>query len=463
MSIVGVIVTDELYGVVTTNDNELDYSFSNYLSGDIQNKTINTVKNNIGLRNFFIRTFNQINFSVFNIVNKLLILNDGSFVPKEYVETIYGIDFVGFNKLNKFVNKISIIQTILEKNDKTFIFVIAPNKVYLDINNVPNKYKQQKTDSTNYIVLSNLLIKNNINFIDFNKYYKEMNDTIQYPLFYKYGVHWSGYSSTIVADTMFSYLYNKLNYPKPYFYTEAVFSTYDSVAYYDNDLERIANLYHGIEKIKYSYPKIVFGKTNNKKPDIIIVGDSYVESFYTFYPFCDSLLNSKSRFWYYNESVEWPKENKGKNVNTLNNNDEFIDRDAFVIIENTSRISHDFTFNFIDELYLFLNFKDICKNFSLEKNMRSIISDKEFYKTIIEKANKNKISVDEQLKLDIIWMFNKNKFYNKIRTKIENNFKKSKEISSSIKQKAIKNKVKEDSQLKFDVHWIIEQKFSINK
>ena len=461
MSMVGVIVTEELYGVVKNDDSNIDYKFRNYISGDIQNKTIAAVKNNIGLRNFFIRTFNQINFSFFDIVNKLVVLKDGSFVPKEYVETLFGVDFVGYNKLNDLVRKLGAIQTILEKDNKTILFVIAPNKV--EISNVPDKYMRPKADSTNYITLSTLLNKNNINFIDFNTYYKEISDTIQYPLFYKYGVHWSGYSTTIVADTMFSYLYRKLNYAKPVFYTDGVVSTYDSVVYYDNDLEKLANLYYGIEKIKYSYPEIIFGKTNTNKPNVIIVGDSYAESFYSFYPFCDSLLSNKSRFWYYNEYVKWPEKYEGTRINTLDMNDEFMNRDAFIIIENTSRISHDFTFNFIDELYLFLKFKEISKAFSLKNKMKTVTSNQELYNAIIEKAKKNNIGVEEQLKLDIIWSFNQNEFYNKIKTKIENKIIKSKTFYNSIKQKSIANNVKVNSQLQFDAHWIIEQKFNINK
>ncbi len=454
----------QLNGVANASYKEVTLSIDSFLSSNIQDVVSSNIKNNIGLRNVLIRINNQINYSVFNILNngKIIALNNGKFIHQDYINSILGLDFLGYDSLYNFTKKISNIQQILEKDGKVLLFVIAPNKAFIYKNSIPKNRWRLRKDSINYNVITKLFDKYKINYIDFNKYFNCVKDTSKYPLLCEYGIHWSGYYSTIVADSIFSELNNLLSLPKPNIKRTGLLLS-DTARYYDNDLEDIVNLLLPLKKIRYYYPKIEIGVKNAKKPNCLVIGDSFAESFYGFYPFYDNLLDSNSLFLYYNDYVKWPTRYKGLKEKDIDDVNEFINRDAFLIIETTSRLSHDFAFNFIDELYVFLNFKEISKSFSLDREISNIVSNEELYKIIIDKAKANNISVDEQLKLDIIWIFNQNEFYNQIKSKIENKIKKSEKYYNSIKQKAKDNNVQENSQLQFDIQWLIEQKFKINE
>ncbi len=87
---------NDLSGVVLPINTDVNYTFENYLSGDIQEKAKLNLKNKIGARNLLIRSYNQINYSFFKMLSSgIIVLNDGSFIKENYIESFYGADYVG--------------------------------------------------------------------------------------------------------------------------------------------------------------------------------------------------------------------------------------------------------------------------------------------------------------------------------------------------------------------------------
>ncbi len=451
----------KLGGVVAPESTKVEANLSNFFSGELQTYVTKVIKKNIGLRNFFIRTFNQIEYSLYNKTKSTIVLSDGSFIFYDYLVSFYGNDYGGINKINKYTDELLYVQNKLKKQNKNIILVLAPNKAYFKQEYIQKQHCQHKNDSTNYDVLTKVLSDKHINYIDFQDYFYNIKDSLKYPVFPKYGIHWSGYTSVIAADSLFSYIYSSLNYNYAAFKISKGEETNTHYRFTDNDLEELANLLFSTKGDKVYYPEITFAN-NSKKPNALLIGDSFTQSFFGFYPFLDSLFTKDSKYWYYGSHVGWPKQYQQQKVDDLDFYDQIKDRDVFVIVETIANIDSYFTDNFVNLLYSYLKFDEIKKDFSLGKIEYNIMQDSVYYSSIKQKAKSNNMSVKEQLLLDIIWTFKQTPVYKKILDGMIKQIKNNKNLYNSIKEKAKNNGYKEDSQLAFDAQWIIENKFNIN-
>lgn len=112
------------------------------------------------------------------------------------------------------------------------------------------------------------------------------------------------------------------------------------------------------------YPEINFiDQPEKKKPELLLIGDSFSQSLFKFYPYFDHLFGSQSVFWGYNRIIAWPDslEKKYINVKTLNLEDEIRKRE-FIVIVSTEQNLGTFSFDFADECYELFNKKDIQTN-----------------------------------------------------------------------------------------------------
>ena len=455
-------VCKDLGGVVPPDAEEVAPTLSNFFAGSLQPYITSKIKKEIGLRNFFIRTYNQIEYSLYNKTKSTIVLADGSFIFYDYLKSYYGNDYDGINKINKYTDEFLYVQNKLKEKNKAILLVLAPNKAYFREEFIQKQHRQTKNDSTNYDVLIKVLKEKQINVIDFQDYFFKIKDTLSYPVFPKYGIHWSGYASTIAADSLFPYVYSLVNFEyTPYIKTKG-YETNSEYRFTDNDLEELANLLFRAGNETICYPEITF-KHNEKKPNALLIGDSFTQSFYGFYPFLDSLFSSDSRYWYYSSHIGWPTTLAGGDVNKLNFHSQIKNRDVFVIVETIANIDSYFTDNFVNDLYNFLKFDEIKKDFALAPVEYNIKQDSAYYSSIKEKAKANNMSVKEQLMLDILWMFKQTPEYKCVLEKTINQIKNNAEQYKSIKEKAKANNFKEESQLEFDAQWMIEHEFEINE
>jgi hypothetical protein len=104
------------------------------------------------------------------------------------------------------------------------------------------------------------------------------------------------------------------------------------------------------------YPNIVFEKNSKKKkPNILIVGDSFVWSWIRFYNFFPNLFNEKSAFWYYNHEVAWSPTDQNKTLTaSLNLKEETTHRDFILIVNAESSLNNAGQF-FIEQMFEMLH------------------------------------------------------------------------------------------------------------
>ncbi|MFC2107669.1 hypothetical protein ACFLRY_04985, partial [Bacteroidota bacterium] len=189
------------------------FTWTNWFNGDFQSAFDKYIEDHIGSRSYLVRLNNQLNFSLFKktYAKDVIIFKDGYIAEKEYIDSYYGVNFIGKQKTIIESLKIKYIQDTLKRRGVIFIPVFAPGKATYFSEKIPDWYKKRHTKSlSNYEYYTRVLDSLNIKYIDFNKYFLNCKDTTKHILYPRYGIHWSDYGVGLVLDSLQNYFSNEL-------------------------------------------------------------------------------------------------------------------------------------------------------------------------------------------------------------------------------------------------------------
>ena len=215
---------------VLTSPISPDFSIYSWNTGELQENYEKYFKEHVGFRSSFIRVQNQINFDLFKQTNVLRVVagKENVLYDSEYINSYLGKDFVGEQNIIQKVNRLAFVQRELKKKNIDLLFLIPCGKASYLSEYFPNRYANILKKRTNYDAYIEQFKKQNINFIDFRDLLQQKKRTSRYPLFPKTGVHWSGYSTTLTADTLFKRMEQLRNIDLVDFYQDGGEETYIS-------------------------------------------------------------------------------------------------------------------------------------------------------------------------------------------------------------------------------------------
>lgn len=330
------------------------FKLSNWFSGKYQDSVLKNYESTLSIHNFFVRLHNQIDYSVFGKINvKEVEEGMGGYLFGEgYTKAYLGQDYIGDDNIEGRIKKLVYIQQSLKERGTELICIIAPGKSSYLAENLPGNYDLNRKTKSNYDTYSQSFITNSIHHVDMVNYFKELKFSVKHPLFTKGGIHWSGYGATLAADTLFRYMERIKGVDIVDFFDEG--GEISSIPYNtDGDISNAMNLLYDIPFNNMYYPKIKYKSDTSKlKPNVLLIGDSFIMSWISFYDFIPNIFNSKSAFWYYAVELGWPADLRKpmKNVEQFDFKKEISNRD-FIIIECNESKLYDFGFGFIDKLY----------------------------------------------------------------------------------------------------------------
>ncbi|OFX44968.1 MAG: hypothetical protein A2046_14905 [Bacteroidetes bacterium GWA2_30_7] len=404
-----------------------DSLIDNWFSGKYQTNYEPYFNENIGFRSFFIRLNNQLKYSFFDFIKiGLAVLGkNNQLFQSDYIDAYMGFDFVGYDRIKKGFERIEYIQKKFKENGIEFILVFAPAKTSFMPENIPPQYNLEKRTQTNYDLYVSYLRKSKINFIDFNKYFISIKDTSRYPLYPVNGAHWSGYGITLVTDSLTNYISKLMNIKMVKQIDEGGYTTNTEMKCSDDDLATPLNIFQNLDNLYMYYPNIKYiTDTNTVRPNALFVGDSYVNGFYTFYPYLDSTFGKNSSFWSYNYKLKWHNRkiiDKKILVHTLDVEKEVLSKDILVLLItelNIKFLDEIFTQRFISLFKELENRKDLnadkrdnnnnINNSEIQSQIEIIKSNKEWFDLVKKQAAERKISVDEMVRKSALY-FIKNK------------------------------------------------------
>ncbi len=431
--------------------NKPEFKKDNYWDLIYQEDYNKYLNDNFGFRPWLVRLFNQVQFSFYNsskapgvVVGK----NDELFI-ESYIDDYIGKNYIGGSAINKNVSQIKTLQDSLKARGKDLIVVFAPGKASFYPELIPDRYIKNKKDSTNYKSYSSAFVKSGVNFIDLNKWFYENKTRFRHKVYPKNGTHWNHYGMCLGMDTIVKYIGNKRNVNMPGFdYSIVNYNT--ALKGNDFDIGVMLNLLKPLDPDPNPYPVYKYKKGTSAKPDVLVVGDSYW--------WClvgdDLPINffREDEYWFYNKEQLIRNEKRGE-VKKLNLSASLAQRDVVLLIA-TEATYYMFPYGFVDNAY-----KLYCNDNSkrLGEIINNIRSNKGWYESIIKKAEENGRSVEAQLKLDAEYILNDEILSPKetlesFIEKIRSNPGKMKEIE----QKAEQNKISIEQQLHDDAQWLLE-------
>ncbi len=377
------------------------FTFQDWFSLDYQPKLNKYFVQNFGFRPFFTRLYNQIDFSVFKKANGYGVIvgkNDylfESWFIKEYYGRINYDERIISNK----VNRLSWIKENLEQFNTSLLMIIAPGKSYIYPEYIPSWMKSEKKASY-YEGYAQEFENSNIPFIDLNKLFIEMKDTVKYPLFPKTGTHWSFYGVGLIMDS----IVKKVEQIQDIKMNHLNVSNYKLVSPND-DLEKIMNLFTTIAKDSIAYPIITINEEpNTNKPNVIIIGDSF---YWWLAELNFANVFGDFQFWYYYKSVFNKVNTKCEKVEEIDILSRVALADIVIILQSTASLG-DLGWGFIDELSNSVeNNYDSYETMKIRQTIENIKSNPDWLNMIKEKAIKRNIPLDSMLYLDAKYLSDK--------------------------------------------------------
>ncbi len=332
-------------------------TLDNWLSGNYQDSLMKYFEYDLSFHVPYVRLRNQIGYSLFDEVrgNGVEEGDHHHLYSTGYINSYLGKDFVGDNKVIDNVAKLAYVQDELKKLNVDLIFMIAPGKPSIIPEYIPKKYDLSTKTKSNYDAYVEQFDKQKINYIDFKKYFLKLKPTSKHPLFSKLGVHWSGYGATIAADTLIKYMQQERNINMiNHFQLSGTTTRIPRDT--DHDMGGLMNLIYEIPSDSLYYPNLVFVKDKTKtKPNVLIIGDSFVYSWIGFYPYFQNIFDSNSSYWYYNHDLGYTNGKCPQNtsVSSFNLKEETLHRDFILLLFNESNLLNfdsDFTAQMYDLL-----------------------------------------------------------------------------------------------------------------
>ncbi|MCD6113280.1 MAG: hypothetical protein J7J86_08455 [Bacteroidales bacterium] len=389
------------------------FNSKSFFNGKFQNEFNNYVENNIGFRPPLIRINNQIDYSLFNIThaNSVIIGKENYLYEKGYILSYLGRNFIGKKAIDEKLKKLKYLQDKLKEKNIDLIVVFAPGKASFFPEYIPEKFNPSDKKISNYEYYSKRCNDFKINNIDFNKYFMLMKDTSTYPLYSKYGIHWSIYGMTLASDSLIKYIEKKRNIDMPDLSWDRIDVT-NKLRGTDYDIGRGLNLLWQMPHKKMAYPHLVFEKNKNKKqPSVIAIADSYYWNIFS--SGISKNIFKLGGFWYYNKKIYPDSFKKTKTTDMVNIKAE-IEKQDVIILMATEATLKKFAFGFIDRLYSIYTSKKYT-DYNVDELLKyetAIRNNKKLMKKVKAKAKKRGISLDEMVYKDALWIY-KHKRVNK--------------------------------------------------
>ena len=256
----------------------------------------------IGLRPFFIRLKNQLVYSLYKESTSTVIIGkNGQLLEKSYHQAFMGPPLEPKDSIHHRIKSMAQAIDSLKARGKTVLTVIGPNKVDVFREYIPDEYTSLPKDSTAYQYVLRYLNKYKVDYLDFNKSFRENRDSAPYPLISNTGVHWSGYGNHVAQEEIRSWLKAKSNIDLAGPMVKSWQLT-NQHATCESDLANLMSLLFPIETEPLAKAEYALRDTLRPRIKALIIGDSFFHNYYSFPELLWRSYDIDSKFWRYNKT-----------------------------------------------------------------------------------------------------------------------------------------------------------------
>ena len=320
------------------------FSIQTYVNGRYQKIFDSWFSQNYGMREYFIKTINQIYFNI--LIDTLP--NSNVVVGKkgQLYENVYIADYINYyppidpSELEVKVKETKKLQDILEERGKVFVLMITPSKAAIYPEYIPDNWMRiKKNPLRNYDSLIPLLDKYNINYVDGHKITMEAKLKNEHAVFPRGGTNWNNLAAYYTAKEVVNKISqlsgkNMVNIDLEKIELKPPVGT-------DKDLADLLNVW--FKPINYLSPYPVYKKQFDSieyKPTIFMHGASFSEQFI-------NVLKNNGAFsdlelFFYSSRIEF-KEGVSDgiilgNTDNIDWDNEVFNKDVFLVEMNEQNI-----------------------------------------------------------------------------------------------------------------------------
>ena len=431
---------------------DVPITFDSWFSASFQSSKEKYIKENIGFRSYFILAYNQMMYSFYNKA-----VNPGGVVGKDnylylesYIFNETGQNYLGDDHIKLVTKRLLFLQQYFARQGVELLTVFLPSKASYFPEYIPDRYKQYS--KSNYTAYCENFDSININYIDLNKHFLEIKQDAKYPIFPKNGIHWTDYGMAIGMDSVISKIEELQGVELLDFSWKEPIELEVPYDASDFDAENLMNLIFDMPRDRMPYPQFVFEDNKSKeKPKVIVIGDSYYSK-----PYLRGIphhLFDWGAYWYYfntarfndgDHEVEMP-------IDEFDLEAKLSEQDVIVLFASQATL-HLFPYNFDETMFNILLPNDSMAFESYLKEQ--IATDSIKYKSLVQTARKNNVSIDEQLKkqlqLEALAFIKLNSTEQKKINKVKHKLRSDKKWYQSIEKKAEKNNISAEEMLQID-------------
>ena len=294
---------------VTFATEKPELTLKNFASGQYQSQAEQYSRENFGFREWHIKLYNQVNYSLFNQTTCHFITpgKDGWLFYAEAFRDYYGIEPINQYKTydrarewaNKNVRMMNKLRYVLKDYGIEFLCFMAPNKAEVYPEHLPYHQPAPADAIHTAAYYDSLMTAIDFPHVEMTKWYQSMKDTASFLLFPKRDMHWR-YSAVYGFDSLFSYMNSLNDFGIPDIHIDRLVQL-DTV-YPEND-EKTLNLIFpiGNDSPKYRADISVDCGEGCRKPKVLFVGDSFVWDLETYMPWKEFM--DYVEIWFYNKSA----------------------------------------------------------------------------------------------------------------------------------------------------------------
>ncbi|HLP13461.1 MAG TPA: hypothetical protein VK177_16105 [Flavobacteriales bacterium] len=299
----------------------------------------------IGFRTDFVRTRNQVDFSLFDIAHSVSVVkgkNGHLFRYEDYY--VKGATNKPENFMVEQVKRLKAVQDSLKAKGKFMLYVIAPDKLYYWKEFLPQRDVLNKKSMYTYTYYKRLLKKYGCDFIDMNQWFLQLKSKTAHTLYSKGGFHWTQYGASIAYDSMVNYIRTKTSFTIPKINVTGLKKEKNPWGP-DVDIFKACNLFIKPKEDLFTYPTIVTD-TTQCVTTAIVCADSYFHAI-AWPGFYAKTFSPQSTFWYYNREVSDPRNKNVQAIKDVKTNELIEKSNVYIILFSTMNMDK-FDYGFLE-------------------------------------------------------------------------------------------------------------------
>lgn len=397
-----------LTGIVINNvnpDSLLKKDKGMWFSGEYQSLKDDYNNDHWAFKELYVRLNNQFYYNTFNQirVNSFVLGKENYVYSEGYIFSALGDDYIGEAIIKTKLQKAKIVQDSLKKKGIDLLLVFAPGKGEYCIEQIEDKYKhpQHKTNYDEYVANSK---KMGINILDLKAYFQKLKPSTLYPLFPKFGHHWSFYGECLAVDTIIGHIEKLHQCDLPNIVWSKI-DVSDTARSRDADVLKSMNLYKNPKQdMKLAYPVVAFENDSLKnRTRVLTIADSYWYG--PVYMGVGQSVFAGGQFWYYyNKVIPSPIAGQKTEVWQLDLKQNIESNQVIMLLYSDGNLPN-FANTFIEEAYeLYTSPKTyyarIEKNKKIKEFEKQIREKPVLLKKSTKKSNDLQIPLDSAIKID---------------------------------------------------------------